>query len=95
MSSGANISCICADLAQHDFSKYPNCNKCKSYVRTADGKLLAVLGWLDADISFKNITKPLKLFFHPSISQCLILGLDFWRLCPDFIGFANVIVVME
>ncbi|XP_046803805.1 uncharacterized protein LOC124419228 [Lucilia cuprina] len=96
LDTGANISCIGAELAKYNFSKFLNFNRCKSYVKTADGKSQSVVGWLDADISFKNTTKPLKLFIIPSISQRLILGLDFWRLfnlCPDFIGSPNVIAL--
>lgn len=47
LDTGANISCIDADLAKIDFTRYSHFVKCKSYVRTADGQSQPVLGWLE------------------------------------------------
>lgn len=54
LDTGANISCIGADLATSDFEKLANFTKIKSFVKTADGSLQKVLGWLDVHITFKN-----------------------------------------
>lgn len=96
LDTGANISCIGSDLALNDFSKFPKFFKCKSFVKTADGKTQPVLGWLDVEISFQDTTKPIKLFIIPAISQRLILGIDFWNtfaLLPDLVGPASIVFV--
>lgn len=77
LDTGANISCIGSNLAMRDFTKFNNFHKWKTSVKTADGSIQKVLGYLDVDISFKNQVKRLKLLIVPSLSQRLILGLDF------------------
>lgn len=42
---------------------------------TADGKTQPVLGWID--VMIKGQGKPIKLLIVPSISQNLILTVDF------------------
>lgn len=73
------MSCIGADLATEDFTKYPNFISFKSYVRTADDKFQKATGLLEVEVSFKEQTHKLKFFIVPSIAQRLILGLDFWE----------------
>lgn len=93
LDTGANISCIGSNLAMRDFTKFNNFHKWKTSVKTADGSIQKVLGYLDVDISFKNQVKRLKLLIVPSLSQRLILGLDFWKefkLAPDI--FESVMV---
>lgn len=86
--TGANVSCIGSDLASIDFHNVPNFIKCKSYVKTADGSPQTVLGWLDTEVTFKSQTHKLRLFIIPSISQRLILGVDF---CRTFNLFSDII----
>ena len=96
LDTGANISCIGADLAKTNFSRFSNFVKCKSYVKTADGQSQPVLGWLEVDVTFRNRTKVLKLFIIPSILQRLILGIDFWKtfeLFPEFIGSVDILAL--
>lgn len=98
LDTGASISCLGSNLASTDFTKYPNFFKCKSFVKTADGNKQAVVGWFEVIISFKNKTSPLKLFIIPSISQRLILGIDFWSafdLIPDIIGSIDLLASDE
>lgn len=45
LDTGANISCVGAELALCNFSKFSNFVKCKNFVKTADGKAQSVLGW--------------------------------------------------
>lgn len=94
LDTGANVSCVGGELACTDFSKYSNFNKCKTYVKTADGNTQKVLGWLHVEISFKNQKKIMKLFVIPSISHRLILGIDFWtlfNLIPNIIRSIDVV----
>lgn len=60
LDTGANISCIGAELALHKFSKYLNFSKCKSFVKTADGQTQTITGWIDVAISFREQTWPMK-----------------------------------
>lgn len=88
LDTGANISCIGSELAQFQFSKLPNFQPIKSFVKTADGKSQNVLGWINVSISFNGKRKDMKLFIIPSISHRLILGIDFWKSF-DLLGHIN------
>lgn len=93
LDTGANISCVGSELANYPFHRYPNFVRCKSVVRTADGKTQEVKGWVEVDISFKGQTKPIKLFIIPTISSRLILGIDFWKsfnLVPNIISSVDI-----
>lgn len=93
LDTGANISCIGSDLANHPFHKYPNFVKSKSFFRTADGKSQLVIGWLEVVVGFKDQIRELKLFVIPSISSRLILGIDFWKafkLVPNIISSVDL-----
>lgn len=93
LDTGANISCIGSDLASFDFIQFPNFTKCKSFVNTADGRPQVVKGWLDVDVRFKNKTSSMKIFIIPSISQRVILGVDFCRafgILTDIIGSVDM-----
>lgn len=94
LDTGASISCIGSELAQTDFSKFKNFSKCKAHVKTADGKSQSVIGWLDVIVTFKDKQRPLNIFVIPSISQRLILGIDFWKkfdLIPNIIEAVDVV----
>lgn len=79
LDTGANVTCIGSDLALHNFSKFNEFKVFKSSVKTADGQLQKVLGFLDVHVCFKNLVKKLRILIVPTLSQRLILGLDFWR----------------
>lgn len=87
LDTGANISCLGSDLAMTNFRNFPNYTKCKSFVRTADGHPQTVSGWLDVDLNFKGQTHKMKFFIIPSITQRMILGVDF---CKTFKIFADI-----
>lgn len=94
LDTGASISCIGSELAQKDFSNFPNFSKCKTYVKTADGKSQKVIGWLNVNVTFKDKQCPLNLFIIPSISQRVILGIDFWKkfdLIPNIIETVDIV----
>lgn len=94
LDTGASVSCVGSDLALEDFSKYPNFSKCKTYVKTADGKSQKVIGWLTINVKFKEKTRPLNLFIIPTISQRVILGIDFWKkfdLIPNIIQTVDLV----
>lgn len=96
LDTGANLSCIGGSLARHDFAKYDIFKPARSNVRTADGSKQKVLGWIDANVTFKGNTRNLKLFIIPSISQNLILGIDFWKsfdLLQNVIAASDVIAL--
>lgn len=94
LDTGANISCIGAELAKQDFSKLNNFYKCRSTVKTADGQSQGVVGWVSVEIEFRNQKRVLNLFLIPSISHRLILGIDFWNafnLVPNILQSVDVI----
>lgn len=89
LDTGANVSCIGSDLAKIDFSKYKEFFVLNSKVKTADGTLQKVLGYLLADVEFKDKTEEMRILVVPSLNQKLILGLDFWtqfNLAPNLFG---------
>lgn len=93
LDTGASISCIGSSFAQEDFNKFPNFSKCRSHVKTADGKVQKVIGWLSVDVKFKDKSRHLKIFVIPSISQKLILGIDFlksFELIPNIVGSVDI-----
>lgn len=92
--TGASISCIGVDLALEDFSKCTNFFKCKTSVKTADGREQDVLGWISVSVTFNNITKEINLFIIPTISHRLLLGIDFCKkfdLLPNITNSADLI----
>lgn len=94
LDTGANISCIGGELAKQNFSSLTNYTKCRSEVKTADGQSQQVTGWLSVEIEFTGIKRLLNLFIIPSITQKLILGIDFWNafnLLPNVVGSRDII----
>lgn len=93
LDTGASISCIGAEFANENFSKFSNFSKCKTHVKTADGKLQQVVGWLSVSVTFKGKSRTLNIFIIPSISQRLILGIDFlksFELIPNIVGSVDI-----
>lgn len=92
LDTGANVSCIGSDLASTDFDTFKEFSALKTFVKTADGMLQRVTGYLNVDVEFKNQVHKMKILVVPSISQRLILGLDFWslfNLAPNL--FENIV----
>lgn len=80
LDSGANVSCIGANLSNFDFTQFPNFTPLKSHIKTADGNRHKSIGVLNVDVTFREQTHKLKFLIVPSISQRLILGLNFWKV---------------
>lgn len=94
LDTGANISSIGGELVQTNFTNLPSFNKCRSQVKTADGQSQIVTGWLSVEIEFKGQKRPINLFIIPSITQNLILGIDFWTsfyLMPNIVESVDLI----
>lgn len=79
LDTGANVSCIGADLATEDFSKERGFKKLRSTVETADGQPQLVLGELTVEMKYKNEVRKIVLYVVPTLHCRLILGLDFWK----------------
>ncbi|KAM8707567.1 hypothetical protein ACLKA7_014661 [Drosophila subpalustris] len=89
LDTGANISCIGADLAARDWSSFKQFRKISSHVRTADGGSQAVTGTLNVEVAYNNAKHPVTFFVIPTIEKRVILGIDFWktfRLVPGLIS---------
>ncbi|KAL7726117.1 hypothetical protein ACLKA6_002587 [Drosophila palustris] len=89
LDTGANISCIGADLAARDWSSFKQFRKISSHVRTADGGSQAVTGTLNVEVAYNNAKHPVTFFVIPTIEKRVILGIDFWKtfqLVPGLIS---------
>lgn len=80
LDTGANISCLGADLAAQDWSSCPNFKKISSRVKTADGSSHQITGFISTDVAYNGLTKRLDFYVIPSINKRVILGIDFWRI---------------
>lgn len=78
LDSGANISCL--GKGAFDTAKQMNLRvkPVLSSVKTADGANQQVLGFIDAPVTYNSVTKLIRLYLIPSLSQSLYLGIDFW-----------------
>lgn len=87
LDSGASISC----LGNKAYDTLRRCNlKWKQYdkvsIRTASGLTQNVKGYVDTTVTFKQMSKPIRLYIVPSLTNELYLGIDFWlsfNLLPD------------
>lgn len=94
LATGASISCIGSDLATENFQKFRNFSRCNSSVKTADGALQKVIGWISVNLTFKEKACPINLFIIPSLSHRLILGIDFWKkfnLLPSVVESVDLV----
>lgn len=79
LDSGASISCLGKGaidwLEKHNL----HWSRLVSSVRTADGNPQPVLGNIDVWVNYGDKSKLMRLYVVPGLSQCLYLGIDFWR----------------
>lgn len=80
LDTGANISCLGADLAAQDWSSCPSFKKISSRVKTADGSRHQITGFISTEVVYNGLTKRLDFYVIPSINKRVILGIDFWRI---------------
>lgn len=78
LDSGASISC----LGKGAFETLQKCNlrwkEIETKVQTASGQQQEVKGYTDVVITYKEMSRPIRLYVIPSLSQSLYLGIDFW-----------------
>lgn len=89
LDSGASVSCLGKGAVQTAAMMNLRIKPVVSSVKTADGANQTVLGYVDAPITYKSVTKLLRLYIIPSLSQKLYLGIDFWQafdICPALIS---------
>lgn len=80
LDSGASISCL-GRGADNFVQKYNlKVKSIKTVVNTADGAPQSVNGYADVPITYMNVTKLVRLYIVPSLTQILYLGVDFWKL---------------
>lgn len=79
LDSGASISCMGKDV----FGTLQRCGLAwkeqPDKVQVANGQQQQIRGYADAQVSFRGITKRIRFFLIPSLSQHLYLGIDFWQ----------------
>lgn len=69
--------------------------KVNQTVQTADGVAQQVLGFVDAEVSYKNKVRCIRLYAIPSLSQELYLGINFWNAFGISPIMINELVVSE
>jgi len=79
LDTGANV-CIGSTLEKESFTNFSNYKAITLHVRTADARLHSVYEILKVLMRYKAKEKVLDLYAISSISQRLILGIDFWRV---------------
>lgn len=79
LDSGANISCFgkgAEESVKRLGLKWKHIN---SVVKTADGASQAIIGYVDAEVSYARRSNLIRIYLIPSLSQVLYLGIDFWN----------------
>ena len=79
LDSGASVRCLGKDCDELLKNLNVSFKPITSNVLTADGTAQKVTGVVKVDITYLNKTKPIELFIVPSLTQELILGIDFWK----------------
>lgn len=79
LDSGASISCLGRDSVNFIAMLNLKMKPVQSVIKTADGADQKILGYVDANITYCNKTKLIRLYVVPSLSQSLYLGIDFWN----------------
>lgn len=80
LDTGASVSCLGSQAALEFLDSKVPFKKLGTTVKTADGKPQNVVGVLKTDITFQNKVLHILLYIVPSLSQNLILGMDFWNM---------------
>lgn len=89
LDSGSSISILasgCLQLLEEQGLRY---HTLPSVVNTADGTGNQVLGYIDLDITYQNMTENIRFFIVPSLLGQAYLGIDFWskfQLAPNIIS---------
>lgn len=79
LDSGANISCLGKGAADLLLKLGLKMKKINSAVKTADGANQSIIGYIDADVTYSNKKRLIRLYLIPSLTQVLYLGIDFWK----------------
>lgn len=78
LDSGASVSCLGGDaISLVDADEVESLDE---GLRTADGKVQAIIGRVKARIQWRQKTVELILYLVPSLKQKLYLGIDFWEM---------------
>lgn len=80
LDTGASVTCLGSQAAIDFLSSQTPYKKLNTKVNTADGKPQNIVGVFTTEIVFREKSLPMTIYIVPSLSQNLILGIDFWRL---------------
>lgn len=78
LDSGASVTCIGQDALKLAKRIGMKVKRVGSTVKTADGADQPIIVYIDAPTEFNNVTKAIRFYLIPSLSQTLYLGCDFW-----------------
>lgn len=86
LDTGANISCIGSDLANVDFSPFPQFVPTESCVKKADGKVQKTIGFLSVEVTFREAVRKIN-FLIVQLAPDLFTD----ALICDFFGKLDVL----
>lgn len=89
LDSGATVSLLGKGSMQMLNEAGVKYSRLESAVRTADGTPNRMLGFVNIDVSYLDITKTVRFCIVPSLEGELYLGIDFWvayNLAPQILG---------
>lgn len=94
--TGAPVSCLGSQAAIDLLNSKSPFKRLHTMVKTADGRPQNVVGVLNTKTEFQTKELPIILFVIPSLSQDMILGVDFWKsfglLRPSWSSSVNMSV---
>ena len=88
LGSGAQITCIGGSLARELIESRNLKPKCVT-IRTADGREQQDFGRCTLEVTYNDETEQINFYIIPTISQTVILGVDFWskfQISPNVIA---------
>lgn len=88
LDSGAQLSCIGGNLAR-DLCEGNELRHYRTFIRTADGREQVAFANFNTEVKFRDRSNSINFYVVPSLSQSIILGVDFWKvfgIAPDIIS---------
>lgn len=79
---------VSSNLAR-EISQNPSFKSHKSFVKTTAPRQQVVFGNFKTDVIFKNSSNEVNFYVVPSLSQEIILGIDFWsifKIAPNIVS---------
>lgn len=89
LDSGASVSCLGKNAIETVRNLGIRIKEINSNIKTADGAIQTVFGYIDVHVTFSNQTALCRFYIVPSLTHELYLGIDFWSIfgiAPSFVN---------